>query len=337
MISSAVSNHLQVGTVVIFATARFAARGARYKSVIRGWRVGGHILLDRPADEHGVLASLQENQECTIRFVHNGLAVAFTSHIIEWDTRRANPHLRISWPVSAETSSFRRFERVEVRFPCRVLCDKREIEGEVRDISIGGCGMELESPCDVGSSVNLSFELPNGSVIHHLDATVRMCRPVEQQFMVGCEFTSEKNVAQSDIGFFITSMRALLRKESPPRGDTRILALEHNSAFGHRLLVLFERKGCALTVVDNAMDAFHRMRLFAPVAVALCRDPTDLDALIICSTIRKHSEYSHVPIFVYGRLDPAFAGRATEAGAAAYITDAPDLARNVVNTIIAAL
>ncbi|NJL71613.1 MAG: flagellar brake protein [Candidatus Competibacteraceae bacterium] len=61
-------------------------------------------MLDRPKTDAGSFSALQEGQECVIRFIHEGMACAYNAHVIDWDTRRHNPYLRITCRASCSTS-----------------------------------------------------------------------------------------------------------------------------------------------------------------------------------------------------------------------------------------
>ena len=92
-----IENFLQVGNRIIYYGDLQLKHAPRYQSALRGWQRKVHLLLDRPKTTTGGYAPLQEGQECSLRFIKGGMACAAGSQVIDWDTRRSHPFLRLRW------------------------------------------------------------------------------------------------------------------------------------------------------------------------------------------------------------------------------------------------
>lgn len=322
-----------VGAIVVFHTEPNRRDGPRHKTVLRGWRKPSHLLLDRPKNDSGLFVPLQESQQCVIRFVHDGLACAFDAVVIDWDTRRSNPYLRITWPQEIQYVQFRKFERVKMAFPCTVQSEDGAVfTGEIRDISAGGCG--LSSPDfdrDNAKNVYLSFTMPDGVTVEGVKAEVRSQRKGQEGMFLGVEFLPRQERPLNDIMFFVTSR--LDRSKGSDQPAPRVLVIDQDSEFAARLRRCFERRNMDVICVTGTVDGLCALRNTPPRALLVSAAMNDLPAVDLCRLIRGTRSLEDVQIYVYGG-DPGQLERLVgDVGASGYFppksTLAPDMAFEV--------
>jgi c-di-GMP-binding flagellar brake protein YcgR len=330
-----VDRYMEVGSVVMLHTDVTRKDGPRYRTVVRGWRKGGHVMLDRPKTDAGSFSTLQEGQECVIRFIHEGMACAYNAHVIDWDTRRHNPYLRITWPRELQYISFRRHERLKVQLPCRItLANGDPSSGEIRDMSLGGFGAQISDHCEDGAIIMLDFELPDGTSVHGAKALVKSCRETDGGYFLGCEFQQDSGHASSDIDFYITSTMERRRAEqTDQKAAPRIVIIEQEEAMAARLKSSFEKRGFEVIIATNTIDAFYRIRMTLPLGVVVSQTQSDLPGLVICRLIKSHRDLENLPVYLYGGDEAELAQKAHAIHANGYfapcVSLAPDIAFEV--------
>lgn len=326
-----VERFFEVGAVVMLHTDANRKDGPRYRSVVRGWRKGGHVLMDRPKTDQGAMAALQEGQECVIRFIHEGMACAYDTQVIDWDTRRHNPYLRVTWPRELQFISFRRHERLKVQLPCRIaLNDGTPASGEIRDMSLGGFGAQVSVSCNEGSIITMDFELPDGTSVRSAKALVKSSREVEGAWFVGCEFQQDSGHASSDIDFYLTSTMERRRAEQTEQKNVaRVLVVDSDETMAGRLKSNFEKRGYDVVTASNTVDAFYRLRMTPPLAVIINQAQPDLAGLEICRLIKQHKDLEHLPVYLYGGEGADLAQRSHAVRANGYFAPCPSLAPDI--------
>ncbi len=311
-----VESFFQVGTVVMLHTDPNRKDGPRFKTVVRGWRKPTHLIVDRPKTEAGMFAALTEGQNCVVRFLHEGRACAFDTMIIDWDTRRSHPYLRSTWPKSLQYVSFRRFERVKVKLPCTVQRkDGSSSAEELRDLSIGGCGVAAFRPLREGESVSLSFELPDGMTLADVKAGVRNVRPMGDTFFLGLEFHKGQESVENDLAFFVLSMLDRMHATGEAsRQSPRLLIIDDDAEGAGKIRHGFERKNWEALVAYDTADGLSRLRMSSPSAVVVNQNLKDLPGTTVCKVLKMSRDFGSVPVFVYGGDDPNAGAAVTEAG-----------------------
>jgi len=326
-----VERFLVVGNAIMFHTEPNRKDGPRHKTVVRGWRKGDHILLDRPKSPLGGHVPLTENQPCVMRFLIEGRACAFDSYVLNWEVSRQHPCMRIRWPKSVQFVNFRKFERLRVQFPCNVQwADGGATDEEIHDISIGGCRIHASRGCPEGSTLGLTFALPDGARLEELKSQVCSVRQEGERYLLGCRFTEGQEYEVNDVAFFVTSTLDRQRfAESEERAVQRILIMDDNEEIGSRLKRRFEQRGFETLLAGNVVDGLCRLRLLPPCAVMVSQTLKDLPGLTICRIIRNLEEFKTTLLYLYGGEDRGLPDSAREIGVDGYfppvITMAPDM------------
>jgi len=294
--------------------------------VLRGWRKPAHLLLDRPKTESGLFAAMQEGSSCVVRFLHEGRACAFDAIIIDWDARRNSPYLRITWPTEVQYVLFRKHERVKLQAPCKVaFSGGREIEGEIRDVSAGGCGVECaEAPAEVPEKARLTFALPDGVTVENVGTVVRSVRRGADGVFLGLEFEPNQERAQNDILFFVTSR--LERVSGHEKPGAWVLVIDENADFASRLRRCFERRNTDVIVSANTLDGLLHLRGALPRALLISGAMRDLSAVDTCRLVRGSKGLETLNVYIYGGEAGQVEAAAREAGARKYFAPKPSLA-----------
>jgi CheY-like chemotaxis protein/c-di-GMP-binding flagellar brake protein YcgR len=331
---SDIEAYMAVGTTLMFHVAPVKKSGPRYKTVIRGWRRGSYIMCDRPKLPNNTYVALQEGLSCVFRYLHEGRACAFDSQIIDWDTRRFNPYMRIVWPKAIEHVSFRRFERVKLHAHCMIAQGDTLTEEEIRDISIGGCGIYSRIEFPKNSVAFLDFQLPDGSHAQRVKAIVRNVRELGKGYLLGCQFAPEQEVVERDIAFFITTALARDRGEEMMRHSRAVLLIEDDRETRAALRHQFAKQKLEVSQAHNAIDGFYRLRTGRPPVVVVSHSLSDLSGVQLCRTIRKNKEYAHTAVFVFGGDDEKIQEMAHAAGAVAWFPKDEQLPAQMTAAIV---
>ena len=327
-----VEHYLEVGAILILHTDPNRKNGPRHKTILRGWRKGAHLLLDRPKTETGMFAALQEGQPCVFRFIYDGLACAFDASVIEWDTRRHNPYLRVQWPQEIQYLQFRRYERVHLRAEAVVTAPNQEqYRGEIRDLSTGGCGFTTTvAPQEGLTHVTVSFELPDGVALKDARALVRNVRATPDSHMLGLEFEPDQESVQNDIGFYVTS--TLSRTKGGGSASPSVLIIDPDEKRSGTLRRGLDRQNIDAFVATNVIDGLHRLRTIGPEALLVCAALREIPGREICRIVRSHEDFGQIYMGLYGGEQAKEAAAAAQLGIAYFpetSTMGPDVAFQV--------
>jgi len=307
--------YLHVGTTVAFHSNPFRKDAPRYKTVARGWHKPVYIILDRPKME-GRFVVMHENQPCVIRFLSEGYACAFDTIVLDWDTRKHNAYFRIAWPQTLKTVAFRKHERMKAQLPCKLSVRGAECDGFVSDLSIGGCCVKAGPVAFPGDEIELTFKLPDGSLLERVRAAVRNARPAGDDMLVGCQFIEDQGNVQSDIAFYVN---ARLDREKQPRSDVqRILIIDQDPKTSRVLRKCFEERGYEVFAAPGVIDGLFRLRMAPPDALLVNQELADLAGIEVARIVRRTSGFESLPLFIYGGRTPGLESEARDVGATNY-------------------
>lgn len=333
-----IERFLAVGKTVIFHAEPNRETAPRFKSAIRGWRKGSHVLLDRLKTPDGNFVTVHAGQPCVVRFLHEGHACAFDSAVIDWDSRRSSPYMRLMWPKEFKHACFRKFERVKVQAPCSVSVNGQNWEGELRDLSIGGCGLEAGMLVAPKETVLLSFDLPDGALIRDIQAVVRSERKMNTGLFLGCEFASGQEAVEGDIAFFVTASLNQCRAEGP-NGDPRprVLVMDDDRDRCTKLRRKFEQGGCEVFLASNVVDGMLRLRMTPPAVLLASESLQDLAGTEVCRIVKMSPYAENLKVYVYGGEGEGIERRTQQAKADGYFPPGKTMVPDIVFDISQAL
>ena len=303
--TSPIEKCLHVGQQSIFYPESQRAGKQRLKAVIRGWQTGVYILLEVQL-EHERSLVFQDGAECSLRFLHEGVAYAIESNLLSWQISRRDPNIRISWPRSLRSAAIRRHERIEVNLPCTLRHEDKEIPGIIGNLSAGGCGITADCNATPGSHLAADFSLPDGIPIAAVPILVRASKALKSgSVYLGCSFRQENHAGITDIAFYVGTSVLRMRQQA---GDApRFLVVGRDNEAMARVRESLDATKCLAMTATSLLDALVHARLTVPAFILLEYDwsgPTALDA---CRILRASPAHRAVPIFVFG-APPAESG-----------------------------
>ncbi len=307
-----VETYLHVGAGVAFQPNASQAWQPRYRTFIRGWERSVHIILDRPKHENRFVP-LCERMSCIIRFLQEDVACAFQSTVLDSTGWQDGNWFSIAWPETIHVVSFRKYKRTAVNIECALSRDGAALgQGEICDISKGGCAIRTTLPLVFGATIGVSFALPDGVPIQDAQAVVRNVRPLEDgSRLIGCEFAPGQEHFQNDIAVFESA--ALQRKQEQSPCQKRLLLLDDDIAVITAFQRDFKERGYDVVTASNLVDGFFRLCLLRPAAALVSARYASMPASDIVRLIRTHEPLTSVPLFVHGLPDQPAAGEETAA------------------------
>ena len=279
--------------------------GPRYRTAIRGWRPGVCVLVDLVNVPELLAMRMQPGQAVAVRFVAEGKACAFLSTLRDWQSNREFPQMWLSWPDKVEYVRVRRHERVTVSASCAVrMPGGPETEGRVRDVSRGGCAIELpeDSTMERDAKLAISFDLPDGARVDSAAAVARSVRREAGAVIVGLCFDEslDKDTA-ADIEFFVSS--TLERLRAAPSSTQRVLLLTSKLSGEDACVAALGNLGCEVHVVEEPVDAFFQLRLNRPAVFVAAADGI-LPGAEVCRVVRGDRFLKGLPIVIYRAGEP---------------------------------
>lgn len=321
---------LSVSLIVLFHPDPLRKDSRRYQSVIRGWRWGEYVMMDRPRVDARSLLMIREGQDCNVRYMIDGKACGFESRVLDFDTARNNPYMRLKWPEQLEYTYFRRGERIKSNLPCTVSVEGDGVaSGTVVDMSQGGIAIELPSTVEKGKRLFATFELPGGQKIERLPVLVCNVREQGRLYFHGCAFEDTVHPSKEDIAFFVVSRLAAERGSAVGTALRRTLIIDHNMDRTVSIVKNLARKGIECVTANNAVDGFHRLKSLPHAGVAIAFSQPDLVGGEISRVIRASGDFPHLPIVVYGGTDADAAAVVRHAGATLGLPDSPAIGPDV--------
>ncbi len=292
---------LEVSLPVIFQPDPLRKDSRQYQSVLRGWQRGEYLMFDRPKVDGRSLLMLRESQDCRIRYMLEGKACAFVSRVMDFDSRRHNPYMRIRWPTQVDFTYFRRGERIKVHFPCSIhSAGKSLANGMLIDLSQGGCGFETTTPFEKGQEVQVNCELPNGVQLEGLPLVICAVRPLGRAFIHGCAFGDGTHTGKEEIGFFVVSRLAAEHGSPATEHARRVLVLDHASERSSVIARQVGRKGLETTLSASIVEACYRLKSVPHAAVAVAADQADLPGVEFLRLLQTTGDFDALPAVLYG-------------------------------------
>jgi CheY-like chemotaxis protein len=322
MLDVSVEQCLRVGNRVVVNVNPQAANGFRVRSRIRGWSTGEAIMLDRTLTKDQAVR-LRPQMKCVVEFVHDGSAFAMLSTML--DVAPGRDYFTVNWPTKAERATVRRNERVKISAGCdAALSDGTRVGAQLRDISLGGFGLLMDTPLAEGTNFQVTLDLPGGFVLSGLSATVRNVRTMTDSTFVGCVFTDLSEEEAFDLEYFVTS--SLDRVHHQSAADDQLLVISDDLEFIAALRVPLEDSGITVAAAPTVMDGFCRIRLRMPELIVVKLRLPDLSGTEVCRMIRTTRGCGSVPVIIYGDENAKARASAVDAGAEGFYTTAEQVA-----------
>lgn len=306
---------LRTGSRMLLEICLTRTTHRRGMSILREWREGNYLTLDRPSEEdHRIPLSF--GAACIVRFVHEGTAYAFSTSIMDWETSTEPPRLRLAWPEGVHTRAFRKHERIKLGGRCMVEGeDGHSVETDFRDISLGGCGVFADEELEVGGGVTLLFTLPDSEATNEIRATVRNVRPRQKGgFALGFEFEPGQERLLTEVGLFISDQ---LRGEEGDEAGC-IMVIDEDASRAEPILQQFRDFGCQTVSAQTMDDGLSQIQAFAPLAILMSHNLDEEHISEMNQKFRAAANSSELPIFLYGGKGTGQSARLDKLGVKAY-------------------
>jgi hypothetical protein len=318
---------LAVGMMTLFHPDPLRKDASRYQTIVRGWRAGQYVMLDRPKADARSLLLIREGQDCNVRYMIEGRACAFESRVLDFDVMRNNPYMRLRWPEQIEYTYFRRGERVKLDIPCTLAAPGRDAsQGTLIDLSQGGCAIEWPTAFDKDQRISIDFELPTGHLVEKLPLVVCSAREQERGFMLGCTFTEEAHPGKDDIAFFVVSRLTSEHGKRAIGAGPRALVIDNDAVRAANIVKHLQQKGVDSLAAESVLDGFHRLMALPHSGLAVFGGMPVMNAAEITRVVRASGGFDTLPIVAYGHGGEG-------AGATQHVAEGPTLAADVAFTL----
>jgi hypothetical protein len=231
--------------------------------------------------------------------MHEGEVWGFSAVFAEQGMNAGFPLIQMYWPREVARVQVRKHERVAIQTPCVVeLTDGQRVSATIGDLSGGGCSVHANTEIDVGSSLYLTFRMPDGGQVNRRPVIVRNRRPVPGQGVkYGCQFQAAEE-KDHGIQLFVARKIAIDRGEAAPH--PQILVLSRNE--GDLELAQQALGAGRFEVIEAAgiLDLGYRLRSCEAVAILISFEQRELSAIEVLPLIRRSPGMDAIPLFMYG-------------------------------------
>ena len=309
-----IESYLRKGAVVGLHLDPVQNPGPRSRILvrIRDWETGSHIILDRPKSG-GRYAPLRREQPCIIRFVASSNTCSFETTVSSWEEEGQNASCWIEWPGNVNIIPFRKYYRLKVTLPCKFSLEGGICYGEIRDLSMGGCGICVQQEVPVNTVFRLAFTLPDGLTLENVGAVVRAARQIGKDYFLGCEFADRQEHVQSDIAFSVSVAYERERSDAK-NAKPHVLIIDGQENNTAALRNDFNLRGWDVLTAAGTIDGLQRLRAAKPAALVISQDQRELTGLDIVRLVKLTRGFERLPIFLYGDDDEALKEKAARTG-----------------------
>ena len=297
---------LEVGIQAVIATQPNSPQSPRYLVPLKGWEAGEYLMFEAPIvkKEDGVggrqrRISVRKKSEVVVRFIKEGCVCAFREVVTDSLTLRDLPHFTVKWPVAFETAYVRKHERVRLSGKCEVtLADGSKVEGELRDISEGGCAIDMDTHLDRDAVYTMDIAFPDGGSLLGLTCHVRNARGGDIGQIHGSEFAGLSDTLKQELRIVVKTALSNVRKPEAEDNVT-VLALttkeKPKGVFGG-----IRFKGVDFIVVSDVVECFHLLRSLPCVALIVDCDHDNWSGLDVAGLFKDSAKTEGIKLVVYG-------------------------------------
>ena len=151
---------------------------------------GDYILAEAPKNALGSQIKIPKGAKFTVMFfTRNNKGFSFDTRIVGFSGRDGNPVMQLAHSNQLKFLSQRRYRRKQTSIACflflvyvegsgkkqRLVVDKRRLQGNIADISVGGCSMKVMAPVQVGARLKIELS-PGDEKVAVLGQTLRSNR-----------------------------------------------------------------------------------------------------------------------------------------------------------------
>jgi c-di-GMP-binding flagellar brake protein YcgR len=135
---------------------------------------GDYLDVEAPKNVLGSQIKIQRGTRLNVLFFNkSNKGFAFETRVIGYSSKQSHPTMQLAHSNQLRFLSQRRFRRRQASINCslflviiegsgkkqRLIADKRKLQGNIADISMGGCSIKMMSPVQVGARFKIEFLL----------------------------------------------------------------------------------------------------------------------------------------------------------------------------------
>ncbi len=327
MTNTGLDGILSIDQTVLASFGTSGKPGSSFTSAIRGWKVNTYILLDRPAS-----TVIQGGRECVIRLLRDGCVYGFRAWVLDGGLTRP-PQFRIAWPDNLQSVGLRKHDRLTVTGSCSVQLPCGDVlDGELHDVSEGGCGVLVDEEIPKGVGVSLCISLASGVVLDDLRAIARNCLCKGSRHFVGFAFDGLNDDARRALDALVTT--TILGQREVSSRAARVL-IYHGDCEEARTLgnVVEGAADAEVRIVSSVVDAFHELRALPASALVLPLACKESSAVELCRMVFGAPGLKNLPVYVLGDPGSSEAATLRELGVRDVIRECKPLGDMLVNAL----
>ena len=130
------------------------------------------IMIDVPKNVLGSQIKIQKGTRLSVMFFNkNNKGFSFETRVIGYSSKDGKPAMQLAHSGQLRFLAQRRFRRKQTHIACllylvyvegsgkkqRLIVDKRRVNGNIADISVGGCSIKVSVPVQVGARFKIEF------------------------------------------------------------------------------------------------------------------------------------------------------------------------------------
>lgn len=185
----------------------------KFSSVFAGYKTNQYVIIEHPV-HNGRFVPLEDGIEIMIRFVENGVAYGFRSHILRI-SRLPFPLVYIEYPQRFESAVLRKEGRFPVELEAGICLFKSKdnpmgkLKGRILNLSRNGCLLRSPTPFDPESSLFISVPFPEFGRVEDLEVEVRGCRKSGSEYHVGLSFIDNLDTQWQTIEEYLERLESM--------------------------------------------------------------------------------------------------------------------------------
>ncbi|NUM55259.1 MAG: PilZ domain-containing protein [Candidatus Hydrogenedentes bacterium] len=289
---------LEVGRPAVLSITAWRGGERSARAIIRGWQRGSYVLLDIP-DESGLGVGPRVGDPCKLRFLADGDACGLDATMIDLGSGSHFSYVKVAWPHAVTMTRVRKHQRVHVHIPCKVQVETGlPLEGEIHDMSAGGCRVALDRPLPQHTNVTIEFVLPGNASPIAAKAETCAVGAFPGGAWLGCKFVDIADDVRYAIDFFVATSAANLRIGS--QLSNRILLIYPDLAQAAPLKQALASQGYDVTSAPNLIDGFFWLRASSPSLLLMHAEPMPFRGLDAVKSIRAIPAFENLPIILFG-------------------------------------
>jgi c-di-GMP-binding flagellar brake protein YcgR len=139
--------------------------------------------------------------EFVVRYLFDGTIFGFTTHLVH-KQQDPFPMWVFHYPTVVEVKTLRRSPRINMTVPVK-NADGRVFQS--RDVSAHGALLAINGKIVIGNRLELSFNLPDGTVIENLGAEVVRVQESREETLAGVNFAESDHEQVNKIAAYLYS------------------------------------------------------------------------------------------------------------------------------------